>query len=487
MRSSRYLVVLSAVVAATSIGLTTAARATDPPPDLIPAPPVVPPSTTPPTPIGTLGPPDHVITFNGAVTNPTPLPLVNSPAPLVCGPECQEFTFTNAGTHAFLVAVRSNVTAPDGTFNANDGFDLYVYDPSGKLAAAGNGIGANGQAVSVAQPKPGKYTIVVTFTYAEDQNASYQGEVRPMFGSTWNPLPCTRTTVNGEAGCYDLPVLQALPPYALAVNGLPPVASTPLGFPFPVSAPTATSCYVDETVPVGNPSVGAVQHPTLRCLRFTSDVRNAGAGPLEVRIPLVTAGSAGVSSAYVPGQCHAEQVLTTSTGTGVTRPAGDCLFHVQHAHFHYTDLLGYTLYGVIPGTTPLGTIGAPVATSVKASFCLTDDDYWGFRSPTTNATRDFVGQPGCNLPANVGPDNSFIDEGIKPGWGDVYTWDTPGQYIDITTTPDGIYDLVEKTNPTGALLVAGPAQTCSLTQLKLTATSVSVLGTQSSVACPAGS
>jgi hypothetical protein len=491
MRSSRYLVVLSAVVAATSIGFATAARGTNPPPDVIPAPPVVPPSTTPPTPIGTVDPSDHVLKFSGAVDNPTPLPLVNSPAPLVCSLECQEFTFTSTGHLPFLVAVQSNVTAPDGTFNANDGFDLYVYDPSGKLAATGNGIGANGQAVSVANPSPGKYTIVVTFTYAEDQNASYSGEVRPMFGSSWQPLSCTQTTVNGQAGCYDLPVLEALPPYALAVSGLPPVASTPLGFPFPVSAPTQTSCYVDETVPIGSPSVGAVQHPALRCLRFTSDVRNIGAGPLEIRIPLVTAGSGGVSSAYVPGGCHAEQVLTPSTGAGVIRPAGDCLFHVQHAHFHYTDLLGYTLYSVIPsvipGATSLGTIGAPVATSVKASFCLSDDDYFGFRSAKTNSTRDFVGQPGCNLPANVALNNSFIDEGIKPGWGDVYTWDTPGQYIDITNTPDGIYDLVEKTNPTGALLVAGRAQTCSLTQLKLTATSVSVVGTPSQVTCPTGS
>jgi hypothetical protein len=384
------------------------------------------------------------------------------------------------------VAVHNNVTPPDGSFNANDGFDLYVYGPSGKLVASGNGIGANGQAVTVNNPEFGTYTIVVTFTYAEDQNANYSGEVRLMSEGSWDQPSCTSTTINGVAGCYDLPELVALPPYALAVGGLPPVASTPLGFPFPVSAPTPTSCYVDETLPVDNPSVAGIQNPTTRCLRFTSDVRNIGPGPLEIRIPLFNVGSGGVTSAYVPGQCQAEQVIASPGSPDLVRPAGPCQFHAQHGHFHYSDLLGYSLYSVIPNGTPLGAPGAKVATSVKASFCLSDDDYFGYGKSWPNASRDFVGQPGCNIPASVGANNSFVDEGIKPGWGDVYTWDTPDQYIDITNVPDGTYDLIEKTNPSGELAVYGSTETCSLTQLKLTSSSVSVVGTDPSLSsCPA--
>jgi hypothetical protein len=76
-------------------------------------------------------------------------------------------------------------------------------------------------------------------------------------------------------------------------------------------------------------------------------------------------------------------------------------------------------------------------------------------------------------------------EGVTPGWGDVYTWDTPDQYVDVTTVPPGTYDLVEETNPNGALLVAGSAKTCAVTQLQLTADSVKAISSQSSVTCPA--
>jgi hypothetical protein len=89
------------------------------------------------------------------------------------------------------------------------------------------------------------------------------------------------------------------------------------------------------------------------------------------------------------------------------------------------------------------------------------------------------------LPPSSQQPCASVVEGISPGWGDVYTWDTPGQFIDITDLPPGTYDLVEKTNPDGALLVSGPAQTCALTVLALTTTSVRVLSTKSSVPCPA--
>ena len=67
---------------------------------------------------------------------------------------------------------------------------------------------------------------------------------------------------------------------------------------------------------------------------------------------------------------------------------------------------------------------------------------------------------------------------------DVYTWDTPDQYVDVTTVPPGTYDLVEETNPNGALLVAGSPKTCAVTQLQLTADSVKAISSQSSVTCP---
>jgi hypothetical protein len=215
-----------------------------------------------------------------------------------------------------------------------------------------------------------------------------------------------------------------------------------------------------------------------------------GASPIQVQLPWLTTGggpSGGPTSGFLPGECQAQQVVSTTSGRQVSRPAGPCEFHLEHAHFHYKDLISYSLHR--PG--PNGAIGPEVARSQKASFCLTDDDYFGFAGTGPNGPRNFVGQPGCNVPAEVTlppssqPAGASVVEGISPGWGDVYTWDTPGQFIDITHVASGTYDVVEKTNPNGALLVAGPDQTCALTVITLNASSVRVLSTNSSVPCPA--
>lgn len=446
-------------------------------------PPVVPPSATPPEQIGTLSDTTPLLGFSGAVDNPTPLPLVNSPIPAVCASPCKEFTFTARTAQSFLVAIK-NTVAPGGTFNANDGFDLYLYGPSGTLIDSGSGIGSNGQSLMESNPAPGVYTIVVTFTYAEDPNAAYAGEVRLITSSTsstWAPpAPTCNITIGTTSGCFELPALNAVPAYDLAVTGLPPVASTPLGFPFPVSAPTSNSCYTDESLGLDNPSPSGIENPATRCLRFTSDVQDVGAGALEVELPWVTTGSGAPQSGFLPGGCQAQQVITTISGTTVTKPAGPCEFHVEHGHFHYENLVSFTLY-----TTSNGAIGQQIGNGLKESFCLGDDDYFGYGTSGHNGPRAFVGQPGCNLPSQTGPSGAYVVEGISPGWGDVYTWDTPDQYINITGLAPGIYDLVEKTNPAGSLLVSGSSQqTCALTQLQLDATSVKSLSTQSNFTCP---
>lgn len=456
-------------------------------------PPTVPPSATPATAIGTLTDGGPTLGFSGTIDNPTPLPLVDVPIPVVCAGPCKEFTFLNQSTQPFLVAIHNTLDLHSDNFNADDGFDLYVYDPNGKLVASQNGIGADGQSVTVSPPLPGTYTIVVTITYAEDPNTAYVGEVRQEPGTSPASSSCTDTTIGGVTDpCFLLPVLQAVPAYGLAVTGLPPVASTPLGFPFPVSAPTSNSCYADESFGLDNPSPSGIENPTTRCLRFTSDIRNTGAGTLEVQIPwLTTDGSGAPQSGFLPGECNAQQVVFTASGTSAVRPAGTCEFHPEHAHFHYKNLVSFTLYNL--NSTGVGT---QVGSALKESFCLSDDDYFGYGTSGANGPRQFVGQPGCNVPSQVsapsgtsGSGGVQVVEGMSPGWGDVYTWDTPDQYIDITHVPAGTYDLIEETNPAGAILVGGGAtqqQTCALTQLQLTATTVKMLSTSGAggVACP---
>lgn len=388
--------------------------------------------------------------------NPVPLPMPSNPDPTLCAVNCQRWTLKVATSKPFLVSVRN------GTDSIDDGFNLYVYDPAGTQIASGTGIGANGQAAEVRPTGNGDYTVVITMTYAFDTDASYLGEARIMAPPTWK-LPLCQS----PPPCPVLPALEALPPSDVHVDGVPPVASTPLGFPFPVDASTGFSCYADEIVQTG----------VTRCLRFTSEVDNVGLGTLQLRIPWVAASSG--SSGFVPGLCQAQQIITYTDGSTRTRPAGGCEYHATHAHFHYRDYVEFSLRAVNAD----GTVGHEVAASLKESFCLADDGYFGFGTAGPNGPRRYVGQPDCNvpgLPAVPDPD-VWVTMGNSPGWGDIYTWDTPDQYIDISTTPPGVYQLEAQANPTGALLLDGVTRSCAATRINLTADSVQVL--QSGVPC----
>jgi hypothetical protein len=252
-----------------------------------------------------------------------------------------------------------------------------------------------------------------------------------------------------------------LPPTDVHVDGVPPVASTPLGFPFPVKAGTDNSCYLDETMMTG----------AMRCLRFTSDVGNVGSGPLTLRIPWAAAD--GPSAAALPGQCKATQLVLLSDGTTRKHDAGGCEYHTVHAHFHYLNFVEFSLRKV----DSHGTTGAEVAESLKESFCLADDGYFGFGTAAPNGPRTYVGQPDCNVPSMPTTDapDAWITMGLTPGWSDIYTWDTPDQYIDITNTPPGVYDIVARANPAHKLAVSGPATPCGATRIRLTDSSVKVL------------
>src|SRR5205085_11935145 len=122
--------------------------------------------------------------------------------------------------------------------------------------------------------------------------------------------------------------------------------------------------------------------------------------------------------------------------------------------------------------------------SLKESFCLADDDYFGFGTPGPNGPRTYSGQPGCNVPASADQSGAWVEMGMTPGWADVYTWDTPSQYIDITNVKPGLYDVVTKTNPAGDLLVSGPTSICASSRIRLTDTSVKAIAVHPNVPCP---
>ena len=410
--------------------------------------------TTPPTPVAdgkALSSGHPVLKFAGHLDSPTPLPTISNPDPTLCAVNCQQWALTVDTKHPFLVSLHN------GTESIEDGFNLYVYDPAGDQVASSAGIGSNGQAAIVEPTTRGTYIVAVTATYAYDANAAYLGEARIMAPPTWDMPTC-----NGARPCKLLPTLGVRPPADVHVDGVPPIASTPLGFPFPVDASTGNSCYADEIFRTG----------VTRCLRFTSEVDNVGIAPLTLQIPWADASTG--SAAAVPGQCEAQQVIQMSDGTTRTRDAGPCEFHAAHGHFHYNNFVEFSLHKLAAD----GSTGAEVASSLKESFCLADDGYFGFGTAGPNGPRRFVGQPDCNVPSTPTPQapDALITMGVAPGWGDIYTWDTPDQYIDISTTPPGTYDIVARANSDGTgLALAGPSRPCATTRITLTDTGVDVI------------
>ena len=419
----------------------------------LPAMAVPPISSSSPQPVadGTALSPAHpVLKFTGTMHNPAPIPMANNPDPTVCEVNCQLWSLKVSTRDAFLVAIHNANNSID------DGFNLYVYDPAGEQVAAANGIGTNGQAVAVHPTTNGDYTLAITATYAYDVDAAYLGEARIMSGRSWDTPTCA-----SPPPCALLPSLRALPVTDVHIDGVPPVASTPLGFPLPGGPSTGSSCYLDESARTG----------ASRCLRFTSEVDNTGVGLLNLQIPW--------AAALLPGGCHATQVIRYSDGSTRPHDAGSCEYHATHGHFHYSDFVAFSLHKVNPD----GTSGAEVAASLKESFCLADDGYFGFGTPGPNGPQTYVGQPDCNVPSTPGaPTDAAINMGVSPGWGDIYTWDTPDQFIDITTTPDGVYDIVARANPNGDLVLGDPSQECGATRIRLTADAATVVAP--SVPCP---
>jgi hypothetical protein len=155
-------------------------------------------------------------------------------------------------------------------------------------------------------------------------------------------------------------------------------------------------------------------------LGFASEVTNEGPGYLKIT-------GAGPGNAPM----DAEQVVEMSDGSQTTVPDIGQLHYViasGHEHWH---LLDFERYELRRASDPDKTI----LRDQKTGFCLADA-----------FTADVCGRNQPELTA--------VSEGIAAGGSDKYVGYLEGQYIplDRATVPTGDYLLVNRVNPTGALL-----------------------------------
>ena len=348
-------------------------------------------------------------------------------------------------------------TAADGVLvsvkwaNDIDQWNLYIDGPDGLSAGRGMGIFSNAQSLLLPQPKNGVYIVhVVPFQTTLPANRNYAGEARVYSDPLRDIAPGTRL----------LPRLQTVAPSDFHIGDVPPLPSNPAGWRYTPDGTFSNSCYVDEQVDYGS----------TRCLRFSNDIRNAGAGPLVLRFR---------DDQGFATQCEMDQEIKVAGGPPLERNAGPCVFHPQHAHFHYQNMAQYLLFQVGAGGRPGAT---PVARSRKVGYCLGDVDDYSFGSAQTRPSTYPALDPGATRPTACFPNTVPTDHpalwdymGISAGWGDVYTWDLPGQYIDISHIGDGVYEVVSRANPDGGLLESASGLETGVTCIRITGEAVRVL------------
>jgi hypothetical protein len=336
-----------------------------------------------------------------------------------------------------------------------DQWNLYVEDTrTGQTVAQGFDLDSNAQSVLLSWPHNGTYRvwIVPFYTNFDKADQEYKGEARVWLDRSQRHRRKTAL----------LPRIVTAPPSNFHIGDVPPLPSNPMGWRYTSPGTFPTSCYLDETLQFGSQ----------RCLRFDNDIRNTGSGPLILRFAW--------SPDALTNNCSMQQEIVASDATVTDRDAGPCVFHAQHAHFHYQNMGVYQLYPVAPD----GTAAAqPVAQSRKVGFCTIDVDYFTFGSERPGGPRTYS-FPTCNVPnayasksdGPYGPTSPPEYMGISAGWGDVYTWDLPAQYIDITNgVPDGVYEVVARSNADGGILGSSRAGETGITCVEIKGTSVKTL------------
>jgi hypothetical protein len=174
-------------------------------------------------------------------------------------------------------------------------------------------------------------------------------------------------------------------------------------------------------------------------LRLSTATPNIGAGPMEIYG--ATTNADGTQDVY--------QRIYLEGGGFTDRFAGKFEFHASHNHIHFDGFAQFHLRAITPGNG----VGALVAVGDKISFCLLDVTAYDLGLPGAPSSREYTTCAGF--------------QGISVGWADVYQYNLPDQWIDITDVPNGSYWLEVVVDPDDQLLEANETNNTQRIQITL--------------------
>jgi hypothetical protein len=168
-------------------------------------------------------------------------------------------------------------------------------------------------------------------------------------------------------------------------------------------------------------------------IRFSNAIYNSGIGPVELRGEFDR----------TAGNMEVIQVIYKNDGSHENHPMGEFQYHQAHDHWHWDGFALYEIWTV----THDGRLGEAVASSGKVGYCIRDD------TRLDHETIEAIISPDVDVPSRGGYQRcNWRIQGLSVGWNDVYAHNTPGQHVDVSHLPEGVYALKSTANPKGLLI-----------------------------------
>jgi hypothetical protein len=191
-----------------------------------------------------------------------------------------------------------------------------------------------------------------------------------------------------------------------------------------------------------------------KLLRFSSIVVNVGAGPFEAHGQRPDTGDDTMTTT---------QRIFDSAGLYLDRPTDAIMYYSGdgHDHWHLQDLEDFELVRLDNGRL--------VGTGAKHGFCFYDNYRYGSTQDpfyTRQTSPPACGQYGSELSVTMG---------LSVGWGDIYKYTLPDQYINVTGLASGRYRLWATADDNNWFLESDDTNNYTWVDIQLRSSSVKVV------------